>query len=78
VVFCVLVALSSAGFIPKPAVDVASTVSRWLLVIAIAAVGVKSSPAELIRMGWAPAILLVTETLFIGTLVLAGAWLLGS
>jgi len=77
VVFCVLVALSSAGFIPKAAVDIASTASRWLLVIAIAAVGVKSSPAELIRMGWAPAVLLVTETLFIGTLVLAGAWLLG-
>jgi hypothetical protein len=28
-------------------------------------------------MGWAPAILLVSETLFIGTLVLAGAWLIG-
>jgi len=77
VVFCVLVALSSAGLIPKPAVDAASTASRWLLVIAIAAVGVKSSPAELIRMGWAPTLLLVTETLFIGTVVLAGARVLG-
>ncbi len=77
VAFCVLVALSSAGLIPSVAVDAASAASRWLLVLAIAAVGVKSSPAELIRMGWAPAILLVSETLFIGTLVFAGAWLIG-
>jgi uncharacterized integral membrane protein (TIGR00698 family) len=77
VAFCVLVALSSAGYIPPPAVDAASVASRWLLVIAIAAVGIRSSPAELIRMGWAPAILLLSETLFIGALVLAGAWLSG-
>lgn len=76
VAFCVLVALSSAGLIPQPAVDAASAASRWLLVIAIAAVGVKSSPAQLIRMGWAPAVLLVAETAFIGTLVLVGAWVL--
>ena len=77
VAFCVLVGLSSAGFIPAPAVDAASAASRWLLVLAIAAVGVKSSPAELIRMGWAPAILLVSETVFIGALVLTGAWRIG-
>lgn len=76
VAFCFLVALSSAGYIPQPAVDGASLASRWLLVIAIAAVGVKSSPAELIRMGWAPAILLLAETVFIGTLMLVGAWLI--
>jgi uncharacterized membrane protein YadS len=75
--FCVLVALSSAGYIPPPAVDAASVASRWLLVIAIAAVGIRSSPAELIRMGWAPAVLLLTETMFIGALVLAGAWVSG-
>ena len=77
VAFCVLVALSSAGLIPRPVVDVASMSSRWLLVTAIAAVGVKSSPAELIRMGWAPAILLISETIFIGVLVVTGAWLIG-
>ncbi|MGB3427169.1 MAG: putative sulfate exporter family transporter [Burkholderiaceae bacterium] len=77
VAFCVLVALSSAGYIPPPAIDAASVASRWLLVIAIAAVGIGSSPAELIRMGWAPAVLLLGETLFIGALVLVGAWLLG-
>jgi uncharacterized integral membrane protein (TIGR00698 family) len=75
--FCALVALSSAGAIPPPVVEAASSASRWLLVIAIAAVGVKSSPAELVRMGWAPAILLVSETVFIGALVLAGAWWIG-
>jgi uncharacterized integral membrane protein (TIGR00698 family) len=77
VAFCVLAACSSAGYIPPPVVDAASVASRWLLVIAIAAVGVKSSPAELVRMGWAPAVLLLVETLFIGTVAFAGAWLLG-
>ena len=72
-----LAACSSAGYIPPPVVDAASVASRWLLVIAIAAVGVKSSPAELVRMGWAPAVLLLVETLFIGTVAFAGAWLLG-
>lgn len=75
VAFCVLAALASAGMIAPPAVAAASAASSWLLVVAIAAVGVKSSPAELVRMGWAPAILLVGETLFIGALVLAGAGL---
>jgi uncharacterized integral membrane protein (TIGR00698 family) len=78
IAFCVLVAVSSAGYIPSSVAEGASAVSSWLLVIAIAAVGLKSSPAELMRMGWAPGILLVVETLFIGAIVLAGTWLLYS
>lgn len=75
IAFCVLVALSSAGAIPAPVVQTASSASRWLLVIAIAAVGVKSSPGELVRMGWAPALLMICETLFIGAVALFSALL---
>jgi uncharacterized integral membrane protein (TIGR00698 family) len=74
--FCVLAAISSAGYIPDPVIELTSAASSWLLVIAIAAVGLKSSPMELMRMGWAPGILLVVETLFIAAVVLAGTWLL--
>jgi uncharacterized integral membrane protein (TIGR00698 family) len=72
IAFCVLVALSSAGVFPPPVVALASETSRWLLVVAIAAVGIKSSPAELARMGWIPAAMLLVETAFIALAVLAG------
>jgi uncharacterized membrane protein YadS len=43
----------------------ANNVSRWCLVIAIAAAGVKTSLGELAKLGWQPVLMLVTETLVI-------------
>jgi uncharacterized integral membrane protein (TIGR00698 family) len=72
VVFVILVAVNSAGWIPPQAGEWLSGFSRWCLVAAIAALGVMTSFAELAALGWQPVILMVSETLFIAALILAG------
>jgi uncharacterized integral membrane protein (TIGR00698 family) len=68
--FAALVALNSLGFLPKPAVAAAGEVSRWCLVVAIAALGMKTSFKSLIAAGWRPVAAMVLETLWIAALVL--------
>lgn len=67
--FVALVAVSSTGVPPARLVSLASDTSRWLLVIAIAAAGVKTSFEDLLKLGWQPIVMLVVETLFIAMFV---------
>jgi uncharacterized integral membrane protein (TIGR00698 family) len=69
--FAALVAVNSLGFLPKAAVDGATDISRWCLVVAIAALGMKTSFKSLIAAGWRPVATMVLETLWIAGLVLA-------
>ena len=68
--FAVLVVLNSIGFLPKVAIDLANDVSRWCLVAAIAALGMKTSFKALFAVGWRPIGLMIAETLWIAALVL--------
>jgi uncharacterized integral membrane protein (TIGR00698 family) len=68
--FAALVALNSLGFLAKPVTDAASEVSRWCLVTAIAALGMKTSFKALLAVGWRPVALMVLETAWIAGLVL--------
>jgi uncharacterized integral membrane protein (TIGR00698 family) len=74
--FIVLMLLASSQVFPQTWVDGASSASRWCLVAAIAAAGVKTSFEELLKLGWQPVVMLVCETLFIAALVAAGILLL--
>ncbi|MEY2953768.1 MAG: hypothetical protein RLZZ401_1855, partial [Pseudomonadota bacterium] len=60
--------------------ELASQSSRWMLVTAIAAAGLKTSLEDLRTLGWQPVVMLLGETVFIGLLVLAGVlgWGLGA
>src|SRR5208337_3799958 len=49
--FAVLVAMNSLGLLPKAANDIANEVSRWSLVTAIAALGMKTSFKDLAAVG---------------------------
>jgi uncharacterized integral membrane protein (TIGR00698 family) len=69
--FAALVALNSLGFLPKPVVAGAGEVSRWCLVVAISALGMKTSFKALIAAGWRPVAVMILETLWIAGLVLA-------
>jgi uncharacterized membrane protein YadS len=69
IAFAALVVASSVGLLPSLAVSSISSVSRWCLVTAIAALGVKTSFAEFAGLGWHPVALLVGETLFLAALV---------
>jgi uncharacterized integral membrane protein (TIGR00698 family) len=68
--FAVLVAINSTGYLPKFAVDGATDVSRWCLVTAIAALGMKTSFRSLVAVGWRPICLMVIETVWIAVLVI--------
>jgi len=76
VAFAGLVVINSLGWIPAQAVEVSSDVSRWCLVISIAALGVKTSFEKLAALGWRPIVLLSSETLFIAFYMLAIVFLM--
>ena len=69
--FAALVAVNSLGVIPKPVVGAANDLSRWCLVVAISALGMKTSFKALIDAGWRPVVTMVLETAWIAGLVLA-------
>lgn len=70
--FVALALCSSFHLIPPAMSGLLSELSRWCLIIAIAAIGVKTSLGNLRHVGWKPIALLVSETLFLLMLV-AGA-----
>jgi len=69
--FAALVAINSLGWLPKPVTGGASVLSSWCLVVAISALGMKTSFKSLVTAGWRPVGLMVAETLWIGALVLS-------
>ncbi len=69
--FLALVVLASVGVVPKSAGEAAGTMSRWLLMVAIAAAGIKTNIGDLRRLGWRPLAMLAVETVFIAGFVLA-------
>lgn len=71
IAFVVLMLLSSTGVFTDPVVRVASDASRGCLVLAIAAVGIKTSVEDLLALGWRPLLLFVANTGLIAGLVLA-------
>ena len=67
-------------FVPLPDFvgEAGNAASRWGLLAAIAAVGVKTQFREVIEIGWKPVLLMILETLFIAALALiaiAGGWI---
>ena len=71
VVFVLLVVAGSVGLIPTPAANAMNDVARACLVVAIAAVGLKTSPLEMKKVGGRAIALLATEALFLAGLVVA-------
>jgi uncharacterized integral membrane protein (TIGR00698 family) len=75
--FLVLAALNSIGLIPQLLADWAGALSRWALLIAIAAVGIKTSLARMLDVGSGAIALMVAETVFLGVFIVAGLHFLG-
>ena len=72
VVFIILAALNSLHLIPTEIANFLSQASRWLLLTAIAAVGMKTNLKHVLAVGGPAIALLFTETLFIASFVLVG------
>ena len=64
-VFMVLVIINSVQIIPEIIVNISIEISRWALLTAIAAVGMKTALKEVIHVGLPAISLLVIETAFI-------------
>lgn len=62
--------LGSFGVIPAFVREGLASVSQWCLVIAIAALGMKTSIKALVQVGLRPIVLMVAETLFLAVFVL--------
>lgn len=71
VAFVVLFGINSVGWVPSIVIDVASGAATWMLLVAIAALGVRTSLQEIAGVGMRPIVLMVLETAFIA------AWVLG-
>ncbi len=77
VAFVALVLANSAGLIPLGVAGAAADLSRWCLVTAIAALGIKTSLEKLAAVGWRPVALMVGETVFLAVLVLGAVVSMG-
>ena len=69
--FVVLMLINSSGWLPGSVASSGSELSRWLLVAAIAGIGMKTQLKELASVGLKPVLLMVGETVFLVALVLA-------
>jgi uncharacterized membrane protein YadS len=69
-VFVILVAINSLGFVPAEVGKGLSDVSRLCLVVAIAALGIKTSFQQLAESGLAALHLALVETVWMATFVL--------
>lgn len=76
--FIVLAGLNSAGLIPQALSTGMTDLSGWALVMAIAAVGMKTSLKSIGDVGGTAMALIAGESLFLATWVLTGIWLLGA
>jgi len=68
--FILLAAINSTGWISASVQTLANELSRWCLVVAISALGMKTQLKELATVGIKPIVLMVGETLFLAGLVL--------
>ncbi len=70
--FLLLAAANSAHLVPAVVIGPIDTLSRAMLVTAVAAVGMKTSLAELKDVGGAAIVIIIAQTAFLAALVLAG------
>ena len=70
--FLVLAAINSFGLIPQILQEALSSMSRWALLISIAAVGMKTSLKTIFDVGGQAILLIVAETIFIAGFILFG------
>ena len=72
--FAALVVVNSLVPIPEFVREAGNEASRWCLVAAISALGIKTHFSEIVDIGWKPVVLMVLETIFIAGLALLAIW----
>lgn len=72
ILFFVLAFLKNVGVLPASLIEFIRSLSSHLLVVAIAAIGVKTSLKQVFSVGWRPVVLMGAETIFLASLIIAG------
>ncbi len=70
VAFALLVLVNSTGWVPAPVQDFGNDASRWCLLTAMAAIGMKTQLREVVTVGIKPVVLMILETVFLALVVL--------
>lgn len=74
-IFLILAGINSWLNIPETVTELAGNLSRWALLIAIAAVGIKTSLPRILGVGGKAFAVLIAETLFLAAFILIALWL---
>ncbi len=77
IAFIVLAALNGFALVAKPIASALTEASKWLLVISVAALGMKTSLREMLAVGTTAIALIAAETIFLALLVLGWIMLVG-
>ncbi|MHB8476228.1 MAG: YeiH family protein [Steroidobacteraceae bacterium] len=78
IAFVILAALNGFSLVAKPAAALLTEASKWLLVISVAALGMKTSLREMMAVGTTAIALIAAETVFLALLVLGWITLFGN
>jgi uncharacterized integral membrane protein (TIGR00698 family) len=78
VAFVVLAVLNGFALVAKPVAEILTEASKWLLVISVAALGMKTSLREMMAVGTTAIALIAAETVFLALLVLGWIVLVGA
>src|SRR5574341_1360551 len=70
VAFALLVLVNSTGWVPRAVQSLGNEASRWCLVAAISAIGMKTQLKEVASVGLKPVVLMIGETVFLAALAL--------
>lgn len=70
VAFFLLASINSTGWLPPVVPQLSEEISRWCLLVAIAAIGLKTEIGQLRVVGFKPVLLMIGETVFLAALVL--------
>jgi uncharacterized integral membrane protein (TIGR00698 family) len=68
--FALLVLINSTGWVPAAVQEFGNDASRWCLLAAMAAIGMKTQLREVVTVGIKPVVLMILETVFLAVLVL--------
>lgn len=74
IAFIIIATLKNFGLINQTVTEFSSQLSQFLLVVAMAAIGVRTSLAQIFNVGWKPIVLMASETAFIAAIVLLGIY----
>jgi uncharacterized integral membrane protein (TIGR00698 family) len=78
IAFVVLAVMNGFALVAKPVAQILTEASKWLLVISVAALGMKTSLREMMAVGTTAIALIAAETVFLALLVLGWIVLVGA